>query len=246
MRIVFPLWVVIVWCFAGVAWAAAQWRHTAELSFVQAAGNAEATSIMAQSQFHLGWEHFGLDLEAGTLAASSNRTTTAESYFAGEKFSWGWSDKNYLFEKAKWEKDRFAGIRSRYTGSGGAGRQLMDSPRNLLAIELGAGYVLEDREADTRNDFASGVAVIDYVRVLTDTARVTQKASLTANLESTRDHRIDSETALIATISSRFSIKTSFTLKRANLPPLGYRRNDTVTAAAIIYNSFSRERAKLK
>ncbi len=226
---------------AGSAPAARDWRHTAELSFVQAGGNAQATSIMAQSRFRMSWTHFALDLEAGALSASSENVTTAESYFAGEKFSWKWSVRNYLFENIKWDKDRFSGVLARYTGSAGAGRQLVDSRRNLLAVELGAGFVLEEREGDARNDFASGLAVLDYALILTDAARLTQKATLTANLESSRDHRLESETALIASISTRFSVKTSFVLKRVNLPPAGYLKNDTVTAAALIYNSASRK-----
>src|SRR5688572_22538909 len=93
------------------------WESKTELSVVSTNGNSKATTSSAKEAFTYKWTRTKLDLEAGGLGSKSEGRVTAEEYFASEKFSFSLSERNYLFEKVRWDKNRFAGIEERFDGT---------------------------------------------------------------------------------------------------------------------------------
>jgi putative salt-induced outer membrane protein len=211
-------------------------QDAAQLTFVSANGNTNSTTIGFSNEFIRRWRRAALEVKSGALGARTEGITTAERYFTNEKFQRNLTDRNYVFEKAGWERDRFAGIAHRWDSTLGLGRGLVKTERNDLILELGAGYVNEQRTAAPREDFASGRAYAKYVRILSETAQASQDAEYIHNFDDPDAYRLNAETALTASVNSRFSVKVSYALKRANDPPPGTVKNDTLTSAALIFN----------
>jgi putative salt-induced outer membrane protein len=212
------------------------WSNKAELSVISTNGNSKATTTSAKELFKYDWARAGLELAGGALGASDHGRSTAENYLAREKTTWKLTVRNYLYEQFKWDKDRFAGILDRYDSSVGVGRILIDFPKDKLNGELGGGYINEQQTAPPRNEFASGRAFAKYQHTFNQATSFTQDAEYLHNFKDSRGYRVNTETAVVAALSTHLSLKTSFMWKRNGLPPPGAVKDDTTTTIALLVN----------
>lgn len=215
---------------------AKRWKNSTELSVVSTNGNSKTTTTSGKNTFGYNWDKTSLELIGGGLGSKSKGETTAEKYFASEKVARKITEKNYVFEKFAWDKDRFSGIRNRYDSGVGLGRHLIESAKNDLVAELGGGYVVEERVNARTNSFTSGRAYSKYVHTISDTSKFSQDAEYLHNFDDPDDFRVNTETALIAALSAHFSLKVSYTWKYVGVPPVGFGHSDTTTSVALIAN----------
>lgn len=214
-----------------------KWKDSAEVSFVNANGNSRTQTTSAKNNLSYDFNpRTKLEGEAGGLGARSQGQVTAEQYFAGEKTQTKFDEHDYVFEKYRWDKNRFAGVANRHEFSVGVGRELWKNASNLLTGELAPGYLNEERLNDKRRSNATVRAYSKYVHDFAPTSKFSQDVEYLQSLADKRDSRINTETALISTLTSRFSVKTSFVWKRSNQPPAGTRKDDEITSFALIAN----------
>jgi putative salt-induced outer membrane protein YdiY len=215
--------------------AAKPWKNAVELSFVSANGNSKTQTTSAKDSFAYDFDALTkLELEGGGLGARADGRVTAEQYYALEKLSRKVSDRNYVFEKYRWDRNLFAGILHRHDFSVGAGRELWKTPKDLLIGELAPGYLNEERRGDKRLSFASARAYAKYERQLSATAKFSQDAEYVLSLADARDARMNAETALVAALTTSLSVKNSFAWRHMSRPPAGKRKDDTVLSVALI------------
>lgn len=212
------------------------WSESAELSVVSANGNTKSTTSSAKNTFIYNWTRTILELVAGGLGSRNDGHTIAEQYNAHEKVSFKVSDRNYLFEKVGWDKNRFAGIDNRYDSSVGAGREIWKTPKNDWLVELGGGYISEERTVGPRNDFGSGRFYTKYVHTISPTANFSQDGEYLINVEDDADYRAKTETALTAAMSTHLSLKVSYKWMHVGRPPVGFHKNDTLTTVGLLVN----------
>jgi putative salt-induced outer membrane protein len=214
-----------------------KWKNATEASVVSANGNSRTQSTSVKNTFGYEWsKETTFELIGQALGASSESDVTAENYLVSEKVTLKLVEKTYIYEKFAWDKDRFAGIANRYDASVGLGRILLDLAKDKLKMELGGGYVNEERTEASRNDFASGRAYGQYEHLFSETAKFTQDGEYLHNFDNSKAYRLKTETALIASITTHVSLKTSFQWKRNAVPPPNTVKDDTLTAAALIIN----------
>lgn len=226
--------------FAAASAAAADdapkpWKNSAELSFVSANGNSKTQTTSIKDAFTYDFDaRTKAELEAGGLGARSEGRVTAEQYFAQEKVSFKVTDRDYVFERYRWDRNLFAGILHRHDFSAGAGRELWKTPKDLWLGELAPGYVVEERLNERRKNFASARAYTKYTRDLSATAKFSQDAEYTVSLKDARDARLNTETALTAALSTALSVKNSFVWRHDARPPAGKRKDDTILSVSLI------------
>lgn len=210
------------------------WKNVTEASFVSSNGNSKTSNAAGKNTFNYDWTKTSLELIVGGLNAESEEGTTAEQYFASEKVTHKISDLNYVFEKYRWDKDRFAGIDGRHDASVGVGRELFKTAADLLIGEVGGGYIEEYRIGDEDKDFGTGRAYSKYTRTISATASFSQDAEYIHNMEDSDDFRVKTETSLLSALSTHLSLKIGFIWKHVGVPPAGFGRNDTITTAGIV------------
>lgn len=213
-----------------------KWKDAAELSSVQTSGNSKTSTIAAKNLFNYDWSKTALEVVAGGLGTKSKNTVTAEQYNASEKVSFKLTGKNYAFEKAGWDKNRFAGIKDRYDFGVGVGRHLLDQGNDNLFAEAGGGYIIEDRTRSANQTFGTYRGYVKYIRTLSATANASQDFEYIGNLQDADGYRMNTETALVASISTHFTLKASYVWKLSNNPGGGFKKTDTMTAMALIVN----------
>ncbi|HOW28768.1 MAG TPA: DUF481 domain-containing protein [Elusimicrobiota bacterium] len=213
-----------------------KWSNKTQISYLSANGNTKSTTLGAADEFEYRWTRWILNINAGGLGSQSARVVTAEQYYANEKMSFKLSDRNYTFEKSGWDKNRFAGIANRIDSSVGLGREIVKTPRNHWILELGGGYVNEQRIRSERETFSSGRAYTKYAFNFSPTSQFSQDAEYLHNFERAKGYRVNAETALVSAMSAHMSLKVSYLVKHVNEPAPGFGRNDTLTSAALLFN----------
>ena len=211
------------------------WKDSAELSFVNANGNVKTQTTSIKNSYSRDFDKLTkLELEGGGLGARSEGRVIAEQYYALEKIDRKFTDRDYVFEKYRWDRNIFAGVLHRHDFAIGVGRELWKTPKDLLVGEAAPGYLNEERVNEKRKSFATVRAYSKYTRELSATAKFSQDAEYVQSLADKRDARLATETALAAAVSSVFSVKNAFTWKHDSRPPAGKRKDDTILSVALI------------
>lgn len=211
-----------------------KWKDEAEVSVVSTNGNSKTTTTSGKNAFRYLWDKTAVELTAEGLGTKSRNEVTAERYAAGEKFSYKLSDRNYSFEKFNWSKNRFAGIGNRWDISLGAGRSLFSLPKDKVIVELGFGYINEERIHSKREDFSSGRAYTRYTHDFMTKAAFLQDFEYLANFKGSEGYRLNTETSITAAVSAIFSVKFSYIWNKVNKPAPGFTKNDTTTKFSLI------------
>ena len=209
------------------------WKDAAELGFTNITGNSRVAMFEAENLFNYAWKRVGLELKAGALTSKEHGKTADEEYDASEKVTRELAGKLYGYEKFGWDRNHFAGIRDRYASFLGAGDELWSAGNDSVVAETGVGYISEERP-DKTDGFASGRLYGKYVRALSKTASFSQDVEYLHNFQDAGDYRLNTETALVASVSAKVSLKASYKWKKVEKPAPGFVRDDSITTVALV------------
>ena len=133
-----------------------------------------------------------------------------------------------------YQRDRFAGILDRNAVEGGlAYSWLQDAPQKLI-VDAGLGYANEQRLLGNNLSTATLSGGGLYTVKISDTSELTEDGHFVFALSNGRDWRYTNAVALTAKVSAVFSLKVSNTIRYLNLPVVGFRATDAVTAVALV------------
>ena len=134
-------------------------------------------------------------------------------------------------------KDKFAGFDSRYYVGPGAGYKFLMGPKHILVGEVGLRYVNEEYTNNTDADYLEGLAFAEYEYAFTNKNKFSQSLEFLYDFENSDNYRLNSETALLSSLSDYLSLKTSYVIKYDNEPvPSTLDDTDTILAIALVVN----------
>jgi putative salt-induced outer membrane protein len=231
--------VVIPFLFSGLAGAEApakNWKNETKLVFLSAKGNSQSRTLGGGEKFNWANDKVVFEFWGDALNVESDNKRTSERYDAGEKVDWKWTDRNYVFERFLWESNRFAGYSQRYDGSLGLGREMLKTKADEILLELGGGYINEQRVDSPRVDFGSGRGYLKYVHSFSSASSFSQDGEYLHNFDDPNGYRVNAETALTAAMNTYLSLKVSYTWKHVHEPPPGFKRDDSLTLVSLVIN----------
>lgn len=209
------------------------WSGKATLGYLATSGNTENTTL--NTGFEVGfktgdWAHL---LDAAAINASENEVTTAEAYDLGWKSERSLTDKDYLFGRVNWRKDKFGGYDTQLSETIGYGRRLLDTDVHKLNTEIGAGARQSETQLGVKEDETVFRGGIYYKWLISETSEFRQDVTAEGGEENTY---IESVTALSAKVFGDVALVASFTVKHNTdvLAPL--EETDTYTALSLEYS----------
>jgi len=208
------------------------WSGKATLGYLATSGNTENTTL--NSGFEIGfttgdWAHL---FDAAAINASENEITTAEAYDVGWKSERNLSDKDFLFGRLNWRKDRFGGFDTQFSQTVGYGRRLIDTDEHKLNAEAGAGARQSKTLLGIKEDETVFRGGLYYKWLFSETAEFRQDLTAEGGSENTYT---ESVTAISAKLLGDLALVASYTIKHnSDVPPLT-EKTDTYTALALEY-----------
>lgn len=220
------------------------WKDTAELSLVATSGNSESSTFGFKNTLVRQWESSLLKVVAAGLSADSatfNRfavgpdpmnfttfeqsttTTTAENYQLETIFQKEIHERLSWQAGAGWERNRFAGINSRYTLLGGLGNVWHDDDKMKFRTDYLLTYTDQEDIVPTpglEDKFLGARVALDYKRNLTESTSYENIWSIDVNLDESEDWRSKMVNAVSVSISKSLALRVSVTWFYDNLPAL--------------------------
>jgi len=212
---------------------AGPWTGSIKIGYLATSGNTETSSLNSGAEAHYKagqWHH---DAKVSAVQASEDQQTTAEAYEAGWTSGWDFTDRDYLFGRLNWRKDRFAGIDTQFSQTVGYGRRVIDNDVHTLNLDAGFGARQSEDQAGVDNDETIITGGLDYKWQFSETADFTQTLAVEVGEDNTYS---ESVTAISATLVGAFRLVASYTIKNNSEVPVGTEKTDTRTALSLEYN----------
>jgi putative salt-induced outer membrane protein len=203
------------------------------LGYLATSGNTESTNGNASMEVSWDldgpWKH---DWAALAINARTDGVTTTEAYAAGYKAQRAFSETSYLFFAADWRQDEFSGYDQQISETVGYGRRLIDTGRQILALEGGAGAKQSELITGEELDEAIVRGALDYLLTISESSEFSQRLLI----EQGDDNRYtESRSALRARLVGNIALVFSFVIKSNSDVPVGINDTDRFTSLSLEY-----------
>jgi putative salt-induced outer membrane protein YdiY len=173
--------------------------------------------------------------DAFYLRADSNGALTVDRTAAGARDEYAVSALTYAFADLHFLRDRFKQIGSLITPTVGAGHHLIKTDVEDLAIEAGAGGIVE-RDIGLRRETSGALTAKQlFTRKLSPTATIGETAAGLWKTNSLGDALYHLDASLASNLTTRTQLKLSALDDFKTSPPApGIKKNDVSLIAAIV------------
>ena len=223
---------IAILSIAGIAPLSGQ-QVTVDLGFVSASGNANFTSLNLGEKLSDKLGRVVLTQNAKVLYGRINGATTTESYDAGARAQYTLTKRIGAYALLGFQRDPFAGLASRWLGGPGLAVSLVQSARDTLSIESGVTSTRERNTANVTQSFAATRSAASYKHLFAGKAFVTEALEWVANLKTSDDQRLNSETALTAPLSRQIGLRVSYLVRFDNQPEPGFKTTDRILTTGV-------------
>lgn len=220
--------------YGAVPQAPPVWEVASELSLVATGGNTSTLTLGLDGGLTHRLNRRTTAASISFLTSEVDSVTRARSLTLEARHGFAVGERLTTFVEAGFARDQFAGIEGRTSLTAGLGYAARLPQSHTLTGEAGAGITIEDRQDATGRSFATATGALHYVWALRPEARLTQDAGISADLQSGRNWRATSETALHVTLTRVLSLKASHAVEYRNAPVAGFGRTDLRSAAALV------------
>lgn len=216
------------------------WKATAEVSYVVTGGNTATSAFSLGTTFSRKWTKDILTFKSYVLR--SNATTfsrravgTVDDFSVIEETTKALVAENYmlagLYERRiskkllaqsglNWDRNRFAGLASRFMFTAGLGWAMVEAKRTQVKTDAGLTYTLRKYLGQEATSFAGFRLNLFGEQKLSEKSSFTSQFIFDENLKNTRDWRFDWTNSLTASISKSLALKTSLRMIYTHVPAL--------------------------
>lgn len=206
------------------------WEDVAEINYVVAAGNARAATLGFANGLTRRWAVTQFELKFSGVRASSStithrvtsagpppvvvtdevRALTAERYTVSSRVNRKLSEYFFWYAGADWRRNRFAGIRNRYTAAGGFGNTWVDQPGKRFRTEYAATFTRQEDLGDAPvRSFGGARLSWKLERTLTNNTTFRNELEFNQNLKDFKDYLADMTNSLQVAMSEKLATKLS-------------------------------------
>lgn len=209
-----------------------RWSGNALLGYVATAGNTENKSVNFEFGAKYDLEHWHHALQGRFFSASANDDSTAENYRLGWSSKYDFNEFNYGVGRLDWKRDRFSSYEYQRFATFGYGRRIINSNRQELDAEIGAGWTQSEEIGG--NEISEAVLRIygEYDLNITDTSKFSQTVGVTSGRSNTYTEAVSS---LRASVYGALGLTVSYTFQNNTDVVPGLEKTDTISAIGFDY-----------
>jgi putative salt-induced outer membrane protein len=204
-----------------------------KLGFLATSGNTDTSTLNTGFEATYTLERWTHKASGAAIYSEDSSVTTAEAYEAGWASGWDLTERDFLFGRLSWRKDRFGGFNTQFSQTAGYGRKILTGEAHTLTAAVGAGArQSEDQLGVSDNEFIF-TGDLDYTWKFSETAEFGQTLAIEAGDANTYS---ESVTSVKTTLIGAFSLVASYTIRHNSDVPVGTEKKDTRTAISLQYD----------
>ena len=204
-----------------------------KLGYLATSGNTETKTMNFGAEATYTLERWIHAAKMSAIYAEDDGVTTAEAYEVSWRTDWTLTDKDSVFGRLSWRKDRFGGFNTQFSQTLGWGRKILTGPTHLLSGDLGAGARQSEDQLGVDNSEFIVTAGLDYKWAFTENSDFKQTFAFEVGEDNTFSESVSS---LSTTIIGAFRLVASYTIRHNSDVPIGTEKRDTRTAISLEYN----------
>jgi putative salt-induced outer membrane protein len=213
-----------------------RWSDNAELSYVETGGNTQVKTMSLKNLLKArNSEAVTTSWKVAMLRGEDSGVLTAEQYRTEIRVDDQFKERWHGYGTAGWAKDEFAGIESDIYVGPGVGYKFLTGPRHTLVGETGIQYTNEQYTDNTDSRRFDGRLFASYTFAFADKNDFVQTIEFLDDLGELENYRVNTETALVTTLTRQLSFKVSYTIRYNNMPiPDTLDTTDTTLSTALL------------
>ncbi|MCC6928476.1 MAG: DUF481 domain-containing protein [Gemmatimonadaceae bacterium] len=211
-------------------------EFSADLGYVSTTGNTEVSTFNLGEKLILRagrWEH---KQQFGSIYASQDGKQTSNLLFTNWRSDWSFHPRLALFGYAGYDRNTFAGISRRFEEALGLSAKLVTLASDTWALEAGLAMNQQRATDGAEDSFASVRSATFYRHNFSKTAYFQQGVEFLPNLETSEDYRMNTESALVAPLSTHVAMKLGYVIRFDNLPEPGRNKSDRIFTTGLQFN----------
>lgn len=194
-------------------------EFNADLGFVNVSGNTAVTTLNVGEKLLRRMAPWEFRQDFSIVYGETDGEESSNLWRASLRGDRNLSDKFALYVRTGFERNKFAGITSRFAEGLGGVLKLLNT--DIDQLEVQAGFeVTQQKTIDETTSFSSLRGAMAWKHKVGATASFSQSVEFLPNLDDSEDYRINSETTLLAPISQRIGMKASYQVRFDNQPAL--------------------------
>ena len=206
---------------------------TLDAGLVHASGNSEFMSANFGEKATWSKNRWSIAQNAKVIYGETDGARTTESYDADLRVQRELSPRLGVYAFVAYQRDPFAALASRWSGGPGVAVGLVRAARDTLGIEGALTQQSERTTAPLERSFSATRTAALFKHMFTSNAFFTQSLEWIANLETSEDYRLNSESALVAPLSSKIGLRVSYLIRYDNRPEPTFEKTDKILTTGI-------------
>ncbi len=211
-------------------------EFSTDVGFVNTAGNSKVTTFSLQELLVLRsgiWEHHQ---KFGSIYGSIDGKESSNLLFANWRSDIALNKVLAVYGLAAFDRNPFSGISRRFEESAGLAAKLLQRPADHWDMEMGVSLNQQLSTADVKTNFASLHSATTFKHDFTKSAYFLQSAEFLPSFKVSQDYRLNTESALVAPLSTHVAMKLSYVVRFDNLPEPGKQKSDRIFTSGLQFN----------
>ncbi len=204
-----------------------------DLGFVNTAGNSRVRTLNATEQIVVKPGPWAFTQTFAVVSGYTAGVESANNLKLGLRADRELTDGLHAYALGTFYRNRFAGIARQFEEAVGLGYDILGGPKHVLAVEIGAGRNQLTGVTDTTTQYWTSRVAARYRFNVAASAYAEQKVELISDLQTLPNELLNTETSLVAPLSTHVALKLGYTLRFANRPQPTFKKTDTVLSAGL-------------
>jgi putative salt-induced outer membrane protein YdiY len=208
-------------------------RFSGDIGFVNTSGNSEVTTLNVGERIDYTAGRLGLAQTLGTVYGRTAGVTNTSLWRSSVRADYAATKRLGGYGRVGFERNRFAGIARRLDEGVGLAYRLLQLTRDTLTAEAGGSLVQQRSTLGVSDAFAAARGAATYRHQFTGKAYFLQLVEALQNLETSDDVLVNTESSLVAPLSSSVALKLSYVVRFDNRPEPGLKKSDRIFTSGV-------------
>jgi len=214
----------------------AEFKFTGDIGYVATSGNSSVETLNLGDKFSAKIDDLTLSQTFVLIYGESKGKPVTSLYRGSLRADKGLKTALISsFLLLNYERNTFAGLASRWSGVVGLSANIVRTGRNRLVMEGGLSLTRQRGTATSGRDvdFLGGRAASTLSHQFSPKASITQVVEVLPNFRESEDLRVNTESTLIAPLTSRVAVKISYVIRYDGLPESTFQTTDRLFTSGI-------------
>jgi putative salt-induced outer membrane protein len=204
-----------------------------DVGYVTASGNTQLTTLSIGEKIGHSTGRWMFSQLAAYVYGKAKGVETANQLRLATRADYDFIKRVSIFAGVAHERNRFAGFDARTDEIAGLRWQAIVAPMDSMGLDLGGVLTQQDNVDGTSQNDPSARAAANYKHLFSKAAYFQQLAEYLPNLKENGEYRLNTESSIVAPISSHLGIKMTYALRYNTAPPATFGTTDRVLTTGI-------------